>query len=980
MPLDPALITFLERSRARLVAFDVDDGGTGLVGPTLTWRPPGLATGAEPERIGLGELLRFERVALIGDAGSGTSTCLRRIALTRLDEIERAADGSDLPLPIYVRLVEWTDRTMDAREFLRARAVELLGPTADVDALMADGRLLVLLDGLDELPGRRAHPGGDRYADDSPDGESRAYTHGDMHMDPRELALREFAAGPAARSRFVLSCRSHEFADSGAWQRVRLEPLDAAQVAYLATRWGGDVTARGLDAALHEDEGLAGIASNPFYLRCLVAAMRAGTWRAGPPASRADVLRAFVGPVAFAMLCQGDYSLLPPVPDRDAVRRAVESGLLVERAGAVSFSHPIIQEYLAAAALSAGVIRARLTRLLADKRFSDVLVLWYDLDPDAMFPRLVRGLHARNLPWRRPRSAGSQSLEMYVVVTTTVAVALAAGWLVDRFGWSFPTLGSPVPLPLWVAVIAVALAVIPVWKSVIFHQPIAGNSASVLARGRYRPEAVTAVIQMLRWVSVRNERPGHARWLVQFGPAATGAVVLGLGSRRWLVWLGCVEALGEVLRRNAHDRLATEALLALTNLDDLRLVRPVATALTWSSDPRVPEALTRILEAANARDPAGYMYLLEPSIFGQRGRLSAETGGIEPRLAALVRGPAKPERASIRAEVARLCGVLRVADAELARLAGDRQEQMTVRHAAVAALADLRTPDAAQVLAALARDESKDIRAGVLDRLPRTGPDLAGPVLLGLALDPSYPQRRTALRRLWPYRRDDVDDALRRLVSDPDRGVRRLASTMLAPRQDRASTPARGPSGWRGLVEVWRSARATGLGAPDLIPKMVTSYLDDAELRVRHRRRVNLLSAAVAVALYLALASATVLATLAPVVALIALRHWYVVLPAAGVILATLLPWVRPLDGVPGLGHLIRTLRALLGALAVAGLVGAAVYAWWIVLALAVGIAVVAVLVRRNGRGRSLRAAAALARETQAATESETLATVDRAE
>ena len=88
----------------------------------------------------------IRRAVLLGDPGAGKTTTLWKLAR---DAIERAEQGPEAPLPLLARLGLWTDPDQDLSAFLAEQA-GTLGP--DLPQHLAGGRLLLLLDGLNEVP------------------------------------------------------------------------------------------------------------------------------------------------------------------------------------------------------------------------------------------------------------------------------------------------------------------------------------------------------------------------------------------------------------------------------------------------------------------------------------------------------------------------------------------------------------------------------------------------------------------------------------------------------------------------------------------------------------------------------------------------------------------------------------------------------------------------------------------------------------
>ncbi|MCP4379406.1 MAG: SUMF1/EgtB/PvdO family nonheme iron enzyme [bacterium] len=90
---------------------------------------------------------QVRRAALLGKPGSGKSTTLRKLAM---DLISRAKADADAPIPVLVSLGDWTE-VQDLDAFLAdSRRVPEIGET--LTALACDHRLVLLLDGLNEIP------------------------------------------------------------------------------------------------------------------------------------------------------------------------------------------------------------------------------------------------------------------------------------------------------------------------------------------------------------------------------------------------------------------------------------------------------------------------------------------------------------------------------------------------------------------------------------------------------------------------------------------------------------------------------------------------------------------------------------------------------------------------------------------------------------------------------------------------------------
>jgi hypothetical protein len=100
------------------------------------------------------ELKAIRRAVLLGDPGAGKTTILYKLAA---DLIDAALADPAAPIPLMVRLGLWTNADEPFPDFLR-RSVGEIGE--GLDHRLADGRVALLLDGINEIP---ANQQADKY-------------------------------------------------------------------------------------------------------------------------------------------------------------------------------------------------------------------------------------------------------------------------------------------------------------------------------------------------------------------------------------------------------------------------------------------------------------------------------------------------------------------------------------------------------------------------------------------------------------------------------------------------------------------------------------------------------------------------------------------------------------------------------------------------------------------------------------------------
>ena len=214
-----------------------------------------------------------QRLVVIGDAGSGKSTLLRVIAL---DLLRNPAHFPDLAvrwgrhLPVYIPFARWSAQTamtggvVGIKDIVRRSLEPLLtGSLADlIDQAIEDGRVLLLIDGLDEWSNEQA-------------------ARTTLNALVTTVEAHDIPVVVSGRPRGLEKIGSL----SAAWRRGRVAPLSVAQQASIASRWfsrfssepavgigtsDASLRASRFMAELARDANLAALATTPLLLVGLV--------------------------------------------------------------------------------------------------------------------------------------------------------------------------------------------------------------------------------------------------------------------------------------------------------------------------------------------------------------------------------------------------------------------------------------------------------------------------------------------------------------------------------------------------------------------------------------------------------------------------------------------------------------------------------------------------------------------------------------
>ena len=113
---------------------------------------------------GLRKYVQQGKVLLVGKPGSGKSTVLQRF---RWEFALEALENGDQPIPVLVQLR--SDRSILEAICAEFRQAKLRVCPEEVDDLLLDGKLLLLLDGVNEMPSQQRRQDLQLFHDDNPD-------------------------------------------------------------------------------------------------------------------------------------------------------------------------------------------------------------------------------------------------------------------------------------------------------------------------------------------------------------------------------------------------------------------------------------------------------------------------------------------------------------------------------------------------------------------------------------------------------------------------------------------------------------------------------------------------------------------------------------------------------------------------------------------------------------------------------------------
>lgn len=592
---------------------------------------------------------QFDRYVLLGAPGSGKTTCLKRLTLDLVEACR--GDRGNEPIPVFCPLARWTDRRMTALDFIRRSVAECVGANnwvlQQLSSLLESGRLVVIFDGLNEMPHRSRFRREQKQDSRRLDRDQLAddFSSGNLlpcNIDSREQSLRELARSHGVRSRFILSCRTHEFTSSMGWPRIHVLPMDDDQIREFLSRYLDEERCAALGGVLEKKPALWELARNPFYLAML-------TWIAEDDLEKVEnrgqflrkLLEALIkrekakgrehvdaqrfmrrlSRVAFKMIdadmigSQVDLEQIGRLDD-DSKALGLNTGMLVKRDGGVTFYHQLVQEFFAAYALQQGHVWRSLGRLLRKQKWVEVATLYHDISerPERSLRRLRRLLKQRNgltlRPYQPPRMilVFLTAIIAYGFVTSNFVIDLIAGggfW--SALAWNHPaSIAVYFSLPFALYFLAPAFC---------FHRMAIANAAYVLARVRTSAtvdEIVADLVIAFNRMGLLRKRISDA--LVEVGPASVPTLIAGLSSAKPAIRRGCIETLGLLKEEDA-----IEPLIAILRFGDHRFFPTTIRALSHYDNDRCRKEIAESLRTFLPELDGALNILRLPNLLGAFG-------------------------------------------------------------------------------------------------------------------------------------------------------------------------------------------------------------------------------------------------------------------------------------------------------------------------------------------------------------------------
>lgn len=564
---------------------------------------------------------KFVRYVLLGEPGSGKTTCLKRLALHQIDCYRN--EPTKTPIPVFCSLSEWKDKRKSALDFIKDSVAQRVSPNnwllKHVDRLLELGKLLVIMDGLNEMPRRVRYRNQKREKDEQLDREDFAQdlSSGRLvphNLDSRERSLRTLATADAVSSPFIISCRTHEFSGSFEWARIHMLPMSDDQITTFLNKYLEEEKANALSALLKNKPALQDLSRNPFYLSQLTKladndlnqVQTRGQFlamleeelmrRENIPDSKKRHFERQMSRLAFrtmnADMIGANVNLRPfRILHDDSISLGLSTGYLIEVGKDIRFRHQLVQEFFAAMALKNLQTWRSISSLVQSEKWSEVVVLWHHLSnaPDRSLRYLIRLLKQRNgltlyptIPlWMLPIQL--TALMGYGFVTANFFIDLVTG---GGF-WSNLVWNHPVSILFYFIFPIFIRYMLP---SLSYNRRVISNTSYILSQIHNNETNNIIVENLIRsFARIGFFRMPICKALLYIGPPSVQLLIEGLDSRNLCIRRGCIETLGLM-----QEPIAMENIKSILSHGDYRVYDSALISLAKSGG---PEALNTLVSS-----------------------------------------------------------------------------------------------------------------------------------------------------------------------------------------------------------------------------------------------------------------------------------------------------------------------------------------------------------------------------------------------
>lgn len=196
-------------------------------------------------------LQEHNSLIVLGDPGAGKTTILLDLGEQLLEQAH-LDETRQSPIPLYLNLASWSETRQALREWLIERLQQDFGFDTSKGGKLVAGRLVLLLDGLDEV-----------------EEQARSACINAINAYQGQHDMR-------GRMSVVVSCRSDIYFAQATRLRVanaiRVQPLSPDKISAFLEHGSEQLT--GLKHAIQQDDGLSELSQSPFWLNLLAVIYR----------------------------------------------------------------------------------------------------------------------------------------------------------------------------------------------------------------------------------------------------------------------------------------------------------------------------------------------------------------------------------------------------------------------------------------------------------------------------------------------------------------------------------------------------------------------------------------------------------------------------------------------------------------------------------------------------------------------------------